>query len=69
MNDTLFRVKTTWANKGRIGSTDCVVVAPDAVTALTREWGKIENPDQLRTVEIEWLCPVDCVRDLMRDEA
>ena len=85
MNDTLFRVKTTWVHEGRIVSTDCVVAAPDAVAVLTRELGgvedpnsdaveaffhecdEIENPQQLRKVEIEWLCPVDCVRNLKRD--
>lgn len=56
----LWRVKATWANKGREGSIDSIVQAPDAVQALQRAW-RVEDDADLRDVSIEWLTPVSCV--------
>ena len=56
----LWRVRATWASKGREGETDNVVEAPDAITALKRFW-VTEDAEQLRDVTIEWLTPSDCI--------
>ena len=56
----LFRVKATWANRGREGGTDCIVAANNAIEALQQAW-KVEDPEDLRDVTIEWLTPTDCV--------
>ena len=56
----LFRVKVTWANKGRLGESDSIVLARDAIEAVQREWAPEDNRD-LRTVSVEWLCPIESV--------
>jgi len=58
----VFRVKLTWANSGRLGETDKVVFAKDAAEAIRITW-EGEDPVDLRTVEVEWLCPVECIGD------
>jgi hypothetical protein len=56
----LFRVKATWACKGRTGKIDSIVRAADAIEALQQAWLP-EGPDQLRDVSIEWLTPEEYV--------
>ena len=58
----VFRVKLTWANSGRLGETDEVVFAKDAAEAIRIVW-EGEDPVDLRTVDVEWLCPVECIGD------
>ena len=56
----LFRIRATWANRGREGSEDRIVMADNAIDALVAFW-KVEDPRDLRDVQIEWLTPVDSV--------
>ena len=56
----LWRVKGTWANKGRLGEIDSVVEAGNAIEAAMIAW-QVEDPNDLRTLSVEWLCPVQCV--------
>lgn len=57
----IWRVKCSWANNGRTGETDDLVVAEDAVSALQAVW-EIEDPCDLRNVSIEWMCPADLMK-------
>ena len=57
----LFRVTGTWANRGREGDIDEVVIARDAIEAMQRAWTVEDNRD-LRTIESEWICPVESVK-------
>ena len=57
----LFRVTGTWASMGRTGSIDDIVIARDAIEAIERAW-ETEDNRQLRTVSVEWLCVVECVK-------
>jgi len=56
----LFRVKTTWADRGKSGETDSIVLARDAIEAVQRVW-EPEDLRDLRTVSVEWLCPIESV--------
>ena len=62
----LWRVKGTWANKGRTGEIDSVVEAVNAIEAIEIAW-RVEDPNDLRTVSVEWLCPVNCVSRMTGD--
>lgn len=56
----LWRVKATWANKGRTGEIDCVVEASEAIEAVRLAW-RCEDVEDLRNVSVEWLCPIESV--------
>jgi len=56
----LWHVKLTWANKGQTGKQDDIVQANNAVEALHKAW-TIEDPRDLRTVDIKWLTPTECI--------
>lgn len=56
----LWRVKASWANKGRLGEFDQIVAAHNAIEAIRIAW-EPEDERDLRTVEVEWLCPVESV--------
>ena len=60
MSDILWLITATWANHGRVGETESVVKAEDAIEALRLFWGPEQNLD-LRNVTITWLGPSDCV--------
>ena len=60
MSDILWEITATWANKGRQGDTQTIVVARDAIAALQLFW-EPEDPLDLRDVKIKWLGPVECV--------
>jgi hypothetical protein len=60
MRGILWRVNVTWANRGKVGETETIVAATDAITALQIAWNSEDDGD-LRTVEVEWLSPVECV--------
>jgi hypothetical protein len=55
----LFRVIIEWASDGRTGIKDDIVIAIDAIEAIKRAWEGEDNK-QIRTVEVEWLTPVEC---------
>lgn len=57
----VFRIRGTWACNGRTGDIDNVVIAPDAIAAIRRAW-EPEDPRDLRTINAEWLCPVESVQ-------
>lgn len=57
----LWRVTGTWANRGRTGEIDAVVEARNAIEAVRIAWGP-EDPNDLRTVSVEWLCPIESVK-------
>ena len=57
----LFRVAGTWANNGRTGEIDEIVIACDAIDAIRQAW-EPEDKRDLRTIHAEWLCPVECVK-------
>lgn len=54
-----FKVQTTWANSGKRGEKSDLVLARNALQALEISWLP-EDPQDLRTVSIEWLCPFEC---------
>ena len=56
----LFRVTCEWANKGREGKTNNIIIAKDAIEAVIKAW-EVENDKDLRKVCIEWLCPVESI--------
>ena len=64
----LWRVKGTWANKGRTGEIDEFVEAVNAIEAIEIAW-QVENPNDLRTVSVEWLCPVSCILRELQEAA
>ena len=57
----LFRVTGTWANNGRTGKIDDIVIARDAIEAAEQAWKPEDNQD-LRTIHAEWLCPIENVQ-------
>ena len=57
----LFRVTGTWASLGRTGKIDEIVVARDAIEAAQRAW-LTEDNSNLRSIHVEWLCPVESVK-------
>lgn len=62
----LFRVSGTWAHCGRTGEFTDIVAALDAISAVRRAWD-VEDPRDLRTVLVEWLCPVESVKNARED--
>ncbi len=56
----VFRVRSTWARNGRTGDDDRIVIAKNAIDAISMAW-EPEDPQDLRTINAEWLCPVECV--------
>ena len=57
----LFRVAIPWAAQGRSGDHTVIVQARDGSEAPTRAWAVEDNRD-IRTVSVEWLCPVESVQ-------
>jgi hypothetical protein len=57
----LWRVTGTWAHNGRTGEFSDIVIARDALEAVKRVW-EPEDPKDLRTIQAEWLCPVESVK-------
>ena len=57
---TLWLIHATWAIEGRVGETESVVAAPNAIEALRLFWG-CEQDEQLRNVTIKWLTSEDCI--------
>ena len=56
----LWRVKIGWANKGQKGVVNQIVKARTAVEAVQLAWS-CEDDRDIRTVEVEWLGPVESV--------
>ena len=59
-SEAVFRVVIKWANKGRHGTENQVVIADDAIEAIQLAWNP-EDPRDIRSVSCEWLSPIDCV--------
>ena len=64
----VFHVTLKWANQGRLGEREDVVVAADAIEAVTTAWESDDRRD-LREVQVEWLCPVESVKKADHDDS
>jgi hypothetical protein len=63
----VFRVRGTFVNRGPGGELDEIVIARDPIEAMVTAWGD-ECASDLRTINAEWICPVESVKKSRADE-